>query len=169
MADKEEVIRGITYEILTSKICHRHFVSVDIDTISDALALLKEDCHNCKLECLLQKYDELKEKYDALLKEQEPRVLTWDEMKDGVKDHRPVFVEEWTEGAQPRCFWGLIECGFEPPEHGYNYPGGVEFNVVDTSQDMWDGDFYGMNSTLGWRAWTNEPSEEQRKAAKWNV
>ena len=36
----------------------------------DALALLKEDCHNCKLECLLQKYDELKEKYDALLKEQ---------------------------------------------------------------------------------------------------
>lgn len=35
------------------------------------LALLKEDCHNCKLECLLQKYDELKEKYDKLLKEQE--------------------------------------------------------------------------------------------------
>ena len=37
---------------------------------NDALAILKEDCHNCKLECLLQKYDELKEKYDALLKEQ---------------------------------------------------------------------------------------------------
>ena len=36
-----------------------------------ALALLKEDCHNCKLECLLQKYDQLKEKYDELLKEQE--------------------------------------------------------------------------------------------------
>ena len=36
-----------------------------------ALALLKEDCHNCKLECLLKKYDELKEKNDALLKEQE--------------------------------------------------------------------------------------------------
>jgi hypothetical protein len=37
----------------------------------NALELMKEDCHNCKLECLLQKYDELKEKYDALLKEQE--------------------------------------------------------------------------------------------------
>lgn len=37
---------------------------------TSALELLKEDCHNCKLECLLQKYDELKEKYDALLKEQ---------------------------------------------------------------------------------------------------
>ena len=39
-----------------------------------ALALLKEDCHNCKLECLLQKYDQLKEKYDELLKEQEPYI-----------------------------------------------------------------------------------------------
>jgi hypothetical protein len=36
---------------------------------SEALSLLKEDCHNCKLECLLHKYDELKVKYDALLKE----------------------------------------------------------------------------------------------------
>ena len=42
---------------------------------ADAIALLKEDCHNCKLECLLQKYDELKEKYDALLKEQEETEL----------------------------------------------------------------------------------------------
>ena len=40
--------------------------------MEDAFDLLKEDCHNCKLECLLQKYDELKEEYDALLKEQEP-------------------------------------------------------------------------------------------------
>ena len=42
---------------------------------ADVIALLKEDCHNCKLECLLQKYDELKEKYDALLKEQEETEL----------------------------------------------------------------------------------------------
>ena len=42
--------------------------------VDAALALLKEDCHNCKLECLLQKYDELKEKYDELLKEQQEAV-----------------------------------------------------------------------------------------------
>jgi hypothetical protein len=41
------------------------------DLIDETLAMLKEDCHNCKLECLLQKYDQLKEKYDKLLKEQE--------------------------------------------------------------------------------------------------
>ena len=112
-------------------------------------------------------HPQVKTELEEILYRMEPRVLTRDEMIEGVKDHRPVFVEEWTEGAEPRCFWGLIERGFEPPEHGYNYPGGVEFNVVDTSQDMWDGDFYGMNSTLGWRAWTAEPSEALRKAVAW--
>jgi hypothetical protein len=49
--------------------------------VKDALELLKEDCHNCKLECLLQKYDQLKEKYDKLLKEQEPKPVgkEWNE------------------------------------------------------------------------------------------
>ena len=113
-------------------------------------------------------HPQVKTELEEILYRAEPRVLTWDEMKDGVEDHRPVFVEESPVGAQPRCFWGLIERGFEPPEHGYNYPGGVDFNVVDTSQDMWDGDFYGMNSAvLGWRAWTAEPSDEQRKAMPW--
>ena len=49
-----------------------------------ALALLKEDCHNCKLECMLQKYDELKEKYDKLLKEQEAVEPTFKQDKDGI-------------------------------------------------------------------------------------
>ncbi len=40
----------------------------------NALELLEEDCHNCKLECLLQKYDELKEKYDAMLKEHQDEI-----------------------------------------------------------------------------------------------
>ena len=53
-----------------------------------ALALLKEDCHNCKLECLLQKYDQLKEKYDKLLKEQ----------TDEIKELRSI-VELWKEKA----------------------------------------------------------------------
>ena len=112
-------------------------------------------------------HPQVKTELEEILYRAEPRVLTRDEMIQGVEDHIPVFVEESPEGSEPRCFWGLIECGFEPPEHGYNYPGGVDFNVVDTSQDMWDGDFYGMNSTLGWRAWTSEPGEEQRKAVPW--
>lgn len=112
-------------------------------------------------------HPQVKTELEEILNRAEPRVLTREEMIEGVKEHRAVFVEESPEGAGARCFWGLIECGFEPPEHGYNYPGGVEFNVVDTSQDMWDGDLYGMNSVLGWRAWTAEPDEEQRKAMPW--
>ena len=53
-----------------------------------ALTLLKEDCHNCKLECLLQRYDELKEKYDKLLIEQ----------TDEIKELRSM-VEFWKEKA----------------------------------------------------------------------
>ena len=109
----------------------------------------------------------VKTELEEILYRTEPRVLTRAEMIEGVKDHRAVFVEESQEGSNPRCFWGLIETGFEPPEHGYNYPGGVDFNVVDTSQDMWDGDLYGLDSVLGWRAWTAEPTEEQRKATPW--
>ncbi len=146
MADREKVIKETKDGIAFAE--SRGFGGL-ANTMRDALALLKEQ--------------------EEILHRVEPRVLTREEMKEGVEDHRPVFVEEWTEGAEPRCFWGLIERGFEPPEHGYNYPGGVDFNVVDTSQDMWDGDFYGMNSTLGWRAWTTEPSEELRKAVPWSI
>ena len=91
MSDKEKVIKGLEHCISESehiddnpcKGCP-YFVSDQYgcertQMEKDVLALLKEDCHTCKLECLLQKYDELKEKYDALLKEQESVVAHWDD------------------------------------------------------------------------------------------
>ena len=73
--DKEKVLKGLhnARRYLENKEWSDRGASPHIDAINDALALLKEDCHNCKLECLLQKYDELKEKYDVLLKEQEKK------------------------------------------------------------------------------------------------
>jgi hypothetical protein len=62
---------------------HFHSDSEVQNIASEALSLLEEDCHNCKLECLLQKYDELKEKYDALLKEQEKAKVIFGRCKDG--------------------------------------------------------------------------------------
>ena len=104
----------------------------------------------------------------TLLKEQEPRVLTADEMTELGKTGGAVWVEESPEGSDPKCFWGLVTEGVEPPkDKGYNYPGGVYFNVVDTEQDMWDGDFYGLKTPLGWRAWTAKPTEEQREETPW--
>ena len=58
------------------------------EIIENTIDLLKEDCHNCKLECLMQKYDQLKEKYDKLLKEQ----------TNEIKELRSM-VEFWKEKA----------------------------------------------------------------------
>lgn len=105
----------------------------------------------------------------SLLKAQEPRVMTADEMIEAVKTNEAVYVEESPEGSSQHCFWGLVVEGCDPPQDGgYNYPGGVLFNVINAHEDMWDGDFYGLNSPLGWRCWTAKPTEEQRKAVKWD-
>ena len=73
MIDMEKVIKELhdARRYLEDKEWSDRGASPHIDAINDALALLKEYCHNCKLECLLQRYDQLKEKYDKLLKEQE--------------------------------------------------------------------------------------------------
>lgn len=59
---------------------HTHSDEQQREYAHDAIVLLNDDCRNCELECLLQKYckrecllqkyNELKEKYNALLKEQ---------------------------------------------------------------------------------------------------
>lgn len=108
----------------------------------------------------------------ALLKEQGPHVLSREEMIEAGKKHDAVYVEE----AVGRCFWGLAVDGIDPPEDKpYNYPGGVQFNVVDADDDMWDGDFYLMCAVypekrphpMGWRAWSAKPTPEQMRTVKW--
>lgn len=82
MHNREKAVKCLTVieQILVCRqeICPQEDLQYWIELqegVADTLALLKEDCHNCKLECLLQKYDELKEKYDALLKEQEAQFV----------------------------------------------------------------------------------------------
>ena len=58
MPDREKVIRHIIAEISIAKTCKKDFASVDIDMLSDALSMLKEQeavepvklvrCKNCK-------------------------------------------------------------------------------------------------------------------------
>lgn len=42
MVDRDKVIRHIIAEICIAKVCKKDFASVDIDMLSDALTLLKE-------------------------------------------------------------------------------------------------------------------------------
>ena len=74
-----------------------------------ALAMLKEDCHNCKLECLLQKYDEQKEKYDALLKEQEHKDKMFHALEE---DWKRLKEQEETELCD-RCGWRRLKSNRE--------------------------------------------------------
>lgn len=115
----------------------------------------------------------LAKKILALLKEQEPHVLSRDEMKEARGKHDAVYIEE----GDGRCFWGFAVEGIDPPEDKpYNYPGGVQFNVVDADGDMWDGDFYLLCDVypelkphpMGWRAWSAKPTPEQMRAVKWD-
>lgn len=95
----------------------------------------------------------------------QPRVLTYDEMKTMIG--KPVYVEEPKRNADPHCCWGLVVEGEEPPEEGgYNYPGGVDFNV-EVGLNVYDGDLYMVDIGCGWRAWTAEPTDEQRMNTPW--
>ena len=118
-------------------------------------------------ESISVRYDQFLAVDDAieLLKEQQPRVLTYDEMKTMIG--KPVYVEEPKRNADPHCYWGIVVEGEEPPkEGGYNYPGGVDFNV-EVGLDTYDGDLYMVDIGCGWRAWTAEPTDDQRMDTPW--
>ena len=104
-----------------------------------------------------------------LLRAQQPRVMTHDEMTELGKTGGAVFIEESPAGSDPQTLWALVTEGVEPPnENPFNYPGGVYFNCVGEMGEIWDGDLYGLNTPLGWRAWSAKPTEEQREAVKWD-
>lgn len=83
MTDREKIINAYE-DFVNGYECYCTSDDYEYEMHKAVLALLKEDCHNCKLECLLQKYDELKEKYDKLLKEQEAVEPTFKQDKDGI-------------------------------------------------------------------------------------
>ena len=89
MADREKVIKDLEF-------CVNGHFKVELSLATKILALLKEDCHNCKLECLLQRYDELKEKYDSLLKEQEHKDKMFHALEEDWKRLKELLKEQET-------------------------------------------------------------------------
>lgn len=143
----------------------------DIEKVIKGLECCKNryDCKQCpyateydpNLDCV----DKTRADAIELLKEQQPRVLSYDEMKTMIG--KPVYVEEPKRNADPQCYWGIVVEGEEPPkEGGYNYPGGVDFNV-EVGLNVYDGDLYMVDIGCGWRAWTAEPTDEQRMNTPW--
>ena len=95
----------------------------------------------------------------ALLKEQEPRVMTLEEV-ESLPDETDVFLEEVdcivvaaTISRQGEK-WGVF------PDTTFFY--GIE--STSYGSDEYDNGDYGR----WWRCWTARPTEEQRKAVKWD-
>lgn len=93
-------------------------------------------------------------KLTTLSKAQEPRVMTLDEVmastgKDLILEYRPWRYEDSVVTAAT-----LEGCGGK----------GVSF-VMSVACDY---AVYNRKHCWGWRCWTSRPTNEQRKAVKWN-
>lgn len=103
------------------------------------------------------------EEKDALTKaiealtEQEPRVLTIEEVKAYPTD-KALWFEGWMIAPV------LPDCRVEQQNEDKL---GVE--VVDRLYDfpLWY-DSYNVDFKYGWRCWSSKPTEEQREAVPWN-
>lgn len=98
----------------------------------------------------------------ALLKEQEPRVLSPDELF--YMEHRCVYFEHRNNqvySTEPSIVTSTRS--FSPPILGRQYNFIREHKIKSTH---WEID-YNKASNYGWRAWSYQPTEEQIKAVKW--
>lgn len=136
MAEREKVIRGLeSLWRCVSPVCH---------TCGDCPY---QDNHvECKRRVVMDAH--------ALLKEQEPRVMTVDEVRDCV-DY--VWSEIFTPMNERRC---LIYCPIGQNQ-GYSEMADLHEDSGQSWARRWDN--YGKT----WRCWTSRPTEEQRKAVKW--
>lgn len=93
----------------------------------------------------------------ALLKAQEPRVMTREELEDW---DAAVFFEVF----ETNMYYALIENIELTAGMDGEY---VLVNVVpgEHHRHIWGGEHYGSI----WRCWTSKPTKEQREATPWNV
>lgn len=90
----------------------------------------------------------------ALLKEQEPRVMTREEIKSNYVE---IFYFETRAGMLRACVKELSDL----PDSS------IVYLVCGAVDDTYWRDLGGYGIT--WRAWTSRPTEEQRKAVLWDA
>lgn len=86
----------------------------------------------------------------ALLKAQEPRVITAEELEDWLE---PAYLEDIFYGGR----WALIA------DFSANW---FIFNVTEPGF-LKEEEFHVSEYGRRWRCWTSRPTDEQRKAVKW--
>ena len=92
---------------------------------------------------------------EDVLKMQEPRVMTLEEVKTKISDGEIAFLVEYNDIVNP--VWLLIARYLNTLD---------EFVVVDRLGNMHN---YGANGyNVDWRCWTSRPTDEQREVVKWD-
>lgn len=138
MPDVKKVIKGLEYCMIDQKLsscpeeCPYHGQSDEIEFCNEKL---------------------IKDAY-MLLKPQEPRVMTLDEVKN---------LQSLRDGA----VWFEVLSGLFPtlPEFCMS---NITFFVAipfDSYRGYFDNEYYRKT----WRCWTAKPTDKQRKAVKWDV
>jgi hypothetical protein len=96
----------------------------------------------------------------ALLKAQEPRVMTWHEVIGAVLECKPVFIEvkdsEDKERGDDR--WAMLTQYKDSITNGMI----CAMSSYITSEILFE-DWYGKT----WRCWTSKPTNKQRQETKW--
>lgn len=87
----------------------------------------------------------------SLLKEQQPRVMTWEELL-ALPEDTPVFIEEDNGDGG----WNVICINDEDYD--------VCFCGFQASPIFYPSKSYG----ICWRCWTSRPTDAQREATPWN-
>jgi len=156
--DREKVIKGLTvcseHGLLNGEDCHGHYEYTDnLADIIKANDYSKQCPYNgCETGCVKT----LAKDVFAMLKEQEPKVLTVDQLEDALDTvvwlETPV-SENLADG------YSLIMAY----SHKYGY---MIFDSPfgdNPSQDKLEYSEYGKS----WRCWDKRPTDEQRHAVKW--
>lgn len=100
----------------------------------------------------------------ALLREQEARVLSWEEVKKSGSAYRCVEIYS-PQVRRLALIYCIVRQSETIPELYYLLEdSGVSWCRAEAeyNRDCWQG------TVSGWRCWTARPTEEQRKAVAWD-
>lgn len=114
------------------------------------------DCTGCPYQRISPCQNKLVADALALLKEQEPRVMTEEELK-----RIEPYSVYWGEGLYVRNLWPMAFTAeaIQNTDEGY---------LKDSYGRAYELDLYNKD-VMGWRIWTARPTEEQRKAVSWDA
>lgn len=149
MADREKVLMGLT-------------CCANLDAWSERV------CHKCPYNCDGDGNggceDHLIADAFALLREQEARVLSWEEVDKSGNLYVWTEIHSFYSGRGCLIYCTVVRSEFFDELFRLREDSGQEW--TRTEEDYNRDNYQGAHS--GWRCWSARPTEEQRKAVAWD-